>query len=221
MKKKILALAVILAMIVGATNIAMAAQTDGSIVFKDGNVIIKPPPEDPDGPGDPGGTDYENFFFTHNVAKNLYFGTHDLTVFGKFDSAQPINNPELDESDYATTEVGMYTGAEVINQTGTATSISVSISEFMVGTAPSLAGATFELVKEAVIAEGAGPGVGTGYEMPEKVSLMPGGAVAKAITVDSGREVKAAWYGVLTTLPGSAAPGTAQATLTWTAGNVA
>ena len=205
MKKKVLALAVILAMIVGVTNIAMAADTtSGSIKFKTGSVIINPPPEDTT---DPGGTDYNRFFFTHNVKKNLYFGMHELTVYGAFNSA--------DEGQ--TSDVGMYTGAEVINPTETTTSISVEISRFKVnGTgSETLAGAELKLVAKAAMAAGGG----TPYDLKTNVVLMPilnDGSAMKVLTVDSGREVKAAWSGVLTTQAGSAVLGTAQATLTWT-----
>jgi len=206
MRKKILALAVILALVVGATNVAMAANTNGSIEFESKGVIINEPPEETI---DPGGTDYNKFFFANNVKKNLYFGQHDLTVYGVFDSANTDQ----------TTPVGMYTGAEVINQTATATSISVEISTFKIdGTGPeTLAGATFKLIKYDVIAEGAGVGVDPGFVMPAQVSLTPGGAGGTAISVDSGRMVRAAWSGELTTLAGTADTGEAQAMLTWTA----
>jgi len=236
MKKKILALAVILAMIVGATNIAIATNTDGSIEFKTGGVIVNPPGDD-DGHGDCeccpdccecGGDcgdgcdcgcpcdckevdDYEHFFITHNVEKNLYFGTHELTVFGKFDSAQPVNGTANDPEGHPTTTDGMYTGVEVINRTEDPAKIMVQISKFQVGGTETLKGATLVLVKEAAMTVGEGtPSVNN------EIELLEPGVDDVALTVGSGRMVKAAWYGVLMTQPGTAAPGEAQATLTWT-----
>jgi len=237
MKKKILALAVILAMIVGATNIAIATDTKGSIEFTGGEIIVNPPhipdSEDPEDPGDCGccpdccecdaeceeecvcdcpcgctcdeKDDYDHFFYKYRVANNLYFGEHDLTVYGDFDSANATQ----------TSLKGMYTGVEVINLKSGTAQLKVKIDAFKVdGTGPvTLAGAELTLMKQAVLAEGGG----TPYTQGDNIVLTPSAGDQNILTVGSGRMVKASWYGILNTLPGTAAPGTAQATLTWTA----
>ena len=230
MKKRTLTLTLVLALLFSITTIAMASSsTDGSITFTDGTVIIIPPgctccpkccdcdcKEDPNNPCDDcpcpctcDDEDYDNFFVRLGVENNLYFGEHALTVFGVFDSANKPGSPQAGENRY-TTDVGKYTGVEIINQTANEASIYVSISVFRIDGVPTLDGAELTLVSESAIAQGDGQA----YTKENEVLLSDEPTVA--LTVNRGREVKAAWYGLLETLPGTAEPGDAQAELTWT-----
>jgi len=239
MKKKTLALVLVLALTLGAATVtlASASNTSGSIDYKPGSVIINPPggetgkdcgcscpdccecdqdcdddcdcgcPCDCNCGGDEG--NYNNFFKTHEVKNDLYFGVHELTVFGTFDSA---NKAELlAEDEHYTTEDGKFTGVEVLNKTADLAKIGIEISPFMTGGVETLEGAELTLMSEAAIALGTTPG---GYDQKTGVELT---ANAKLILeVNSGRQVKAAWYGILVTFAGTATTGKAQATLTWT-----
>ena len=229
MKKRTISLALVLALLFSAATLAMASSTDGSITFTEGTVIINPPgdctccpeccdcdcqhyPHEPcDDCPCPCTCDdetYDNFFARLEVENNLYFGEHLLTVFGLFDSANKAGSPQAGQERY-TTDVGKYTGVEVINQTGGEARIAVEIGSFMIAGEPTLNGAILTLVSEGAIAQGGG----APYSKEAEVRLSS--TASLALTVESGREVKAAWYGRLTTLPGTAAPGMAQAELTW------
>jgi len=224
MNRKLTSLILVLALAFTVPTFAIAADsatgtTDGSIEFESGGFIVNPPgetddnyppdPEDPD-PKDPNPDDpdpdnqYNNFFFFNEVEDNLYFGKHDLSVHGIFDSA----NTEQ------TTSRGKYTGVEVINNTMTNCKVSVSISVFMVDSEPTLEGAELTLVKKATLASGT---TGTAFvQTKTSVPLLTPDASYEILTVLSARAVKAAWSGSLLTLPGTNAPGEAQADLTWT-----
>jgi len=157
------------------------------------------------------------------VAKNLYFGQHALTVFGRFDSANRPGSPQDNEERY-TTGIGEYTGVEVINQTTGTTYIKVSISDFKVGSDVTLGGFELRLMQEAAILRDDSPQGGTeilpgpAFGGGEGFILQANEAAQSILTVESAREVKAAWYGLLDIEPGiSRQVGTAQAILTWTA----
>jgi len=239
MKKQILAIVLALALTIGAATVALAAYTDGSIDFTSGSIIINEPnPDDCDccpiccecdgdcEEGEEGEEgcdcdcpcecncekDYDNFFRKLGVDNNLYFGSHELTVYGTFDSANKPGSPIFGEERF-TTDDGKFTGVEVINKNAETAKISISISEFKdnggVGTT-TLAGAVLTLMSEDAITRGDGDP----YSQGTVVELAPG--VTKPIlSVDSGREVKAAWYGILATEPGTSTLGKAQAVMTW------
>jgi len=244
--KKLIVLILSLALLAGVGSVALANPTDteGSIRFRDGFVIINPPPEPPAndcfccppchtrnaGNGDcdcddpPGtidancpcpctcGTPYDRFFREKRVANDLYFGEHQLTIFGTFDSANRAGSPQENEDRY-TTRTGEYTGVEVINQSPDEAHIGVEISPFTVD-GPSgpvtLAGSTLKLL-EAGAAEKGG---GTPSFQGDGITLT--GASQRILAVGSAREVRAAWSGELLTLVGTSRPGRAQAALTWT-----
>ena len=244
MKRRILALTLILAVVLGVTTFASASNTtptDGKIEYKDGNIIVIPPDEDccpcfgedpcDAGPGcphippcdeecqcpchEPGAEDFRAF----DLGGDLYFGEWTIGRSGKFDSAvigQPghRNNPK---------EInGTHTGIRILNQTSKSAQLDVSISEFIFnGNADTiLAGAELELQSY-----GAAPGwVATnsfGSATKSKVTLIPGENPSTIITTSPGSAIAAAWSGVLDVIPGSAIHlGEAKALLTWTASNV-
>jgi len=233
MKKRTLAIVIALALAIGVATAALAAETDGSIIFESGDVVINEPGSESECGCCPkccpceaeceGECDcdcpcectcpeeYGNYFFRLGVDNDLYFGSHELTVYGTFDSA---NKPERDspqsgEEGY-TTDAGQFTGVEVINYSAAPAKIGVEITGFTVGGSPTLAGAELTLMVEAATALGGG----TPYTQEDEVKLS--GSSTKILSVNSGRAVKAVWSGLLETLPGTAKPGKAQATLTWT-----
>ena len=233
MYRKVFTIALVLAMLLGVANFAVAApaNTDGSIAFEEGGVIIVPPGSEctccrkcctcgckDTGFEDPCDDcpcpcncdeDYDNFFAKLGVENSLYFGEHNLAVFGRFDSANKPGSPKPGDERY-TTDDGEFTGIEVINQLRSEAKVGVQISRFMVGGVETLAGADLTLKSERAIAEGGG----TPYSQKDGVMLT--GDTQEIISVNSGRAVKAAWYGLLDTCAGTAVPGKAQAELTWT-----
>ena len=257
MKRKIFALILAIVMLSGVAIIATADETHGSIEFESGSIIINPPDPPPADDcfccndcactcecqknGGTGSTpsccpctctdkdDYDKFFSKHRVANNLFFGEHELTVFGTFDSANKRNaSNELIHGDHDTTRTGEYTGVEVVNKTGDTAHISVAISEFTVGTSgpTTLTGFELRLMQEAAILrddsqQGGTPiehgfiahGFGGGIDFV----LEAGEPAQRILNVGSAREVKAAWFGLFDIEPGTPRqPGVAQATLTWT-----
>jgi hypothetical protein len=100
----------------------------------------------------------------------------------------------------------------VENQRDVAVRIGVEISSFMIGDAATLHGAVLTLIGAGAYASGGGAAVqGSG------IVLEPDGGTPSAIlTVDRGRLVRAAWYGLLDVAAGTTDPGKAQAVLTWT-----
>jgi len=246
--KKILTVLLALALCFGMSSMTMASPTTtgGSIAFKDGGVIIIPPepepsacpcvcpvccvcPDDCDGVPVSGGgkclrcpcncdDDYEDFFLDLGVKNDLIFGTHNLNIFGKFDSANKPAN--IAAGAHNTGANGQYTGAEVINRSTGNTSIYVDISAFRVGGPTgtvTLAGFELDLVPESAINSA---GLTTGYTQRSSVKLTAAGTSQPVLNVNQGFAVRAAWHGVLTTLQGSAMVGNAQAVLTWTSGVV-
>jgi len=158
--------------------------------------------------------DYDNFFIKLKVDNNLYFGSHELTTYGTFDSANKAGSPQEGEERFTGID-GKFTGVEIINKSAAEAIIGVEITEFTVDSAPTLDGAELTLMDEAAIVLG---GVKEDEEVytQNQVVLLPGEASSSILYVNSGRAVKAAWYGILLTEPGTAIPGKAQATLTWT-----
>jgi len=239
MKRRIAALTLILIMLLGATTLTAAGNTntDGSIEYKDGTVIIIPPDEDccpcfGDDPCDggsecphdpkcedpcqcpchePGAGDFMNF----DLGGDLYFGEWTIGRSGQFDSAvygEPghPNNPRNIS--------GTHTGIRILNQTSQPANIQLSISEFIFNDNPAtiLAGAELELESF-----GTPPGwvatnqLGTASKTP--VTLVPGEAPSTIITTSPGSAIAAAWSGILDVLPGTAIyTGKAQAELFWT-----
>ena len=232
MKKQTLMIILALVLAIGAATAALATETDGSIIFGEGAVVIKPPTL-PDGCGccseccDCGadcevecicdcpcgcdcGYDYDNLFFKLDVDNDLYFGSHELTVYGLFDSANKPGSPIEGEERY-TTEEGKFTGVEVINGSAVEAVIGVRISVFKDNKGVNtLDGAELTLMAEGAAALGGGMACIQGDEV-----LLSHEYSEIILTVDSGRAVKAAWYGLLDTEPGTAVPGKAQATMTW------
>jgi len=235
MKRKLIALTMILALALSLSTLAMAATTDGSIQYKEGGVIIIPPPdcchcygdepcEDKDcdekppcKPGDDGkcGCECHDEFdppkghFEFGVAKNLFFGEHLLGASGDYDSTvygDPTHDQNPDNVE------GRTTGVQITNQMAVPYDILVSVSEFEWETqSGNLNGARLELV-------GAGNWANNGTELSTQngADLTPNTAT-KVITVPSGLSVIAAWSGILDVLPGTAIhTEKAQATLTWT-----
>jgi len=239
MKKRTLALVLVLALTLGAATVtlASAANTNGSIEFESRGVIIIPPgggsgsdcgcacekccesdrycdancncgcPCDCKCGGEEG--EYNNFFNKIGVEKDLYFGSHDLTVFGIFDSANNAGSPQDGQERYTGTD-GKFTGVEVINKTAAQAKVGIEIGPFMVGGVQTLAGAELTLkAKDAVTL-----GATSAYTQGDDIKLT--GSTKLILSVNSGRQVRAAWYGVLETFAGTAVPGKAQALLTWT-----
>jgi len=244
MKRKVLSILVVLALILGTATVAIAAKTDGSIEFKGGGIIIIPPRdcnccpkccdcdcdevvngdcecgcpcpctcEDP----------YDSFFWDNDVERNLNFGTHDMLINGRFDSANKPGSPQAGQDRY-TGEAGKYTGVEVLNKTGQSARVDVSISKFMIDgnpAKPTLDGATLTMMLEKSITDGVFPE--GAYDAKTNVRLETGDALGNSATMlDIGRgvSVKVAWYGILFTAPQTNDPGEAQAILTWDAMNV-
>jgi len=201
MKKRTLALIMVLAMTLGAATVALAETTDGKIQFKADGVIIVPPGGteiDPDG-GD--SKDYKDFEF----GGNLYFGEWNIGSFGKY----------LSRNETAGT--GEFTGVQVVNRTvGTAT-IEVTVSEFKYGLSGNhkvLTGAELTLIaKDKQVGAGF---LNSAATQMAKGTFVPGEA-ATVLTTPAGSRVKASWTGELTVPPGTATQvGDVQATLTWT-----
>jgi len=156
MKKKIISLTIILAMILGASAIAMAndsADTQGEIRFKDGEIIILPPGEDCchcycpdcgdgcakcDGPCPGGCSDPEK---PHGPGEPCDCPCHDATSqFKNFNVGENLffstwtigRGGIFDSFDEAqTTAAGKTTGVQVINQTSGIAKISVEVSQFV------------------------------------------------------------------------------------------
>jgi len=229
MQKKTIALFLALAMMLGAATVALAADTttDGSIKFKEGDVIILPPPgpvdpEDPCCPcygQEPGEGcdcpchDYDKYddprddsdFKDFDLGGNLYFGEWTIGAFGDFIS----NDPEFND-----TGKNEFTGIYVINQTPNVAKISVKVSEFKYNATDKLTGAELTLKNEK-IASGAGYDL-IGTEHKEVLLLAPNDTSYNILTVPAGARIKASWFGSLYVPVGSAIyAGTAQAVLTW------
>jgi len=245
MKRKVLSLLLALALILGTAMLASAANTDGSIEFKGGGIIIIPPKDCnccvnccvcdcdalvngndcecgcpcPCTCDDP----YDSFFWDNGVERNLNFGTHDILINGTFDSANKPGSPQNGQDRY-TGEAGKYTGVEVLNKTGRDARVDVSISVFMIDgnpAKPTLDGATLTMKYENSITDGVFPP--DAYNAKTNVVLETGDALGNSGTMlDVGRgvSVKVAWYGILFTAPQTSDPGEAQAVLTWDAMNV-
>jgi hypothetical protein len=239
MKRRIVAIITILVMLIGATTLAAASNTntDGSIEYKDGTIIIIPPGDDccpcfgdepcEGDPGcahdpkcddpcqcpchEPGAGDFRDF----DLGGDLYFGEWTIGRSGQFDSAiygEPshANNPRNIN--------GTHTGIRILNQTAQPAEIKVSIGEFIFNddSETILAGAELELESY-----GESPGwvatnpLGTASKTP--VTLIPGEAPSIIITTSPGSAIAAAWSGILDVLPGTAIhTGKAQADLFWT-----
>ena len=238
MNRKILSIILVLAFAITTSSLALAAEgeepldrgtTEGSIVFEDGEVTINKPGESGDdgkGEGDPNGEDvdkedpnypYDYFFSLNNVKDDLYFGSHDADVYGRFDSA---NTKLHNDNGEDTTVVGKYTGVEVKNQTVSAINVLVSVSAFKTGETPNLAGAELRLVKSSAIASGNPTAGFTQYGAftpePRQDGIEISDDPKLILKVENGRSVKAAWYGLLDVEQGTVVvEGKAQAALTW------
>jgi len=198
MKKRTLALIMVLAMTLGAATVALAETTDGKIQFVNGGVTIVPPgkPEiDPDG-GDSEAYKYFKF------GGNLYFGEWNIGSFGTYASRNE------------TAGTGEFTGVQVVNRTAGTATIEVSVSEFRYGTTgPVLTGAELTLIAKE-------KQVGAGFDIKnvaqeEEVVFSPNTA-ATVLETPAGSRVKASWTGELKVLPGTSIQvGDVQATLTW------
>jgi len=202
MKRRILTLILAIAMLSGVAIIATAdtpGNTQGSIEFRSGSIIITPPDPPPAGdcfccPTCPctcecsGGSDpsccpctcddkddYDNFFRKHRVANNLYFGDHSIMAYGIFDSANKLENSALKYGDHNTTRTGEYTGVEVENQTPGHARITVSISGFIADVSgtptPTLGGFKLRLLPEAAIMR---EGTTSGSPLTGGVEILPG-----------------------------------------------
>ena len=226
MKKKTLALILILALTLSAATVALAAdtKTNGEIKFKDGTVIIIPPtdPTNPccpcfgkpavgscecechqyDDPADP------NAFKNFNLGDNLYFGEWNIGTSGTFDSSNTAQ----------TTTDGTHTGMQVINQTQNPAKIGVQITKFLydTGSKPELVGAELTLnIFEP--AQASANITLAGNAQVGNLKLTPEAAAVLALTTPAGSRVKASWSGSLMVVPGTANwVGSAQAVLTWT-----
>lgn len=217
MKRRITTIGLVLALILSLGTVAFAATTDGSIKFKEGDVIIIPPnccpcfgrdPEngckckchDYDEPGDP--DDYKKF----DMGGNLFFGEWKIGTYGVFNS--------IDKEQ--TTDVGTHSGILVINQTSQESKVEVKITDFFFdrATGKKLDGAELTLMAHE-IAFGLGFGKDDATQ-GNNLTLEPDTGV-QILATAAGSRVKASWYGLLDVLPGTAVhQGTAQATLTWT-----
>jgi len=244
MKRKIVVFTMVLALLIGATLFTASANpsnTDGSIEFKPGDVIIITP-DDPCCPcfgDDPceGGPckhdpdcdepctcichddddDYNEFFLDKGVENDLYFGNHNIREFGRFDSA---NTGLYSDNGLDTTDDGQYTGAEVRNFSGDEFRMGVSVGGFFVGPTPTLLGAELFLVtgdNQAPAAYPLQPGFAHLGSSTVPVAMTGADGNTHVLTIPSGNMVKASWSGLLDTLQGTATPGKAQAELTWTA----
>jgi len=242
--KKVVVFTLVLSLLVGSTLImTSAAQTEGSIIFKATDVTVLTPEgpccpcfeDDPcDGePGckhdpdcdkpcdclchDPDEGDYNDFFKDKEVVNNLFFGTHSIREFGRFDSANTGNH---NDNGLDTTDVGQYTGVEVRNFSGQVFKLGVDVSLFKNAAAQTtLAGAELRLIPAEHAAPEAYPLLGgfeftglagAGKEVPND------GGMLHVLTLPSANMVKASWSGLLDTAQGTADVGKAQAELTWT-----
>jgi len=230
MRKNTIALLLALAITLGAATIALAVdtETDGSIKFKAGDVIILPPhdpydpgtccpcygeePDDCDCPchiydkyADPeDGEDFRDF----DMGGDLYFGEWTIGAHGKFDSR---DNGVPDRK---------FTGVLLINQTAAPATIQVSITKFFYDkTVTELEGAELTLNAHK-LAAGAGynaAAIKASNSLLSSVALEDPLTDYHIITIPAGSRVKASWYGDLDVRPGTAKyAGTAQAALTWT-----
>ena len=240
MKKRILSITIIIAMLLSASIIALAATTDGEIKFKDGDVIILPPgkdcchclgddpcpggcsdPNDPHEPGKPCECpchDASPAYKSFAVENNLYFGEWTIGRGGQFNSANNGHNgTTLD-----TTSAGKYTGVQVINQKSTMATIYVTVDEFKFPNNAPLAGAELDLfARTPNAANGSAPGLvtSTTFGSAAQIATQPfvPGESQQILTAQPGTAVKAAWFGILDVPAGSGNQATtAQALMTWT-----
>jgi len=237
MKKQILSITIVLALIFGVATFAEATgnpTTSGSITFINGGIIVVPSPGFPDGypdtccdcddPQHPegyplcdcpchnnvyaqDGDDYAKFDF----GGNLYFGewfVGDSGVYDSYDVAQ-------------TTAEGTHTGIQVINQTVSTAGISVEISTFNyndIEGKPELEGAELTLMALE-------KAIGAGFDVEDvdiknNVTLIPGTS-ALVLETPAASRVRASWSGELYVEAGAAKHvGRAQAVLTWTSQSV-
>ena len=243
--KKIISITIIITMLLGIATIAMAndsADTEGKIIFKDGEVIVLPPDDECchcycpdcgdgcaecDGPCDgkcgdcddpcdcpchDATSEYKNF----NVGDNLYFSTWTIGRGGIFDS---FNEEQ-------TTAQGKTTGVQVINQTSAVAKISVEVSQFIyedqgailfegITQKPFLKGADLTLEQRGNAASL--PAFSPFVVQGNGIELIPDGAAVQILTTPAGSAVKASWSGLLDVVPGTALwTGAATAVLTWT-----
>jgi len=216
MKKSVIMIIVILAMLFSITLIAIAATTDGTIKFVDGKVTVLPPdcchcvgddpcaggcgnPVDPHAPGQPcncpchdveGNAGYKSF----DIGNNLYFGEWTIGQSGTFDSANV-----LPEAQGGTTSAGTHTGIQVVNMTGSTVKIGVSQDQFEFPDKTPLAGAQLTLNQAgfAVNTE-----FGSATQTATQLLDVNANDGVQMLTVSPGSAVKAAWSGVLDIPPG-------------------
>jgi len=213
MCRKITTIVLVLAMALSLSIIASADQSNGSIEFETGTIVVIPPDccdcygEDPadgctcpchdfDDPDD--SEEYRKF----DLGGDLYFGQWKVGAFGTFYS--------VDQDTHA--------GVQVINQLTQNAYVQVAITEFVYeGTANTLDGAALTL--KALDME-FGAGFGASNADQKDVTLDPEDSAATILMTTAGSRVKASWAGELEVPSGSAVyEGKAQATLTWTTTN--
>jgi len=215
MKKRTFALILVLAMTIGAATVAQAYNTDGSIVFTEGTIVIINPDccpcfgQEIPNPGctcechdfydENDGDDFNNFV---DLGKNLYFGSHEVGSYGVF--------PSVDNGSGA----GRHTGVYVINTMANEQTVSVTVTEFFFGgsTVNKLNGAVLTLLEDDLKF---GNGSGDKFVQEDEIELTPGVA-AQVLSVDPAGKIKATWTGELDIPMGSANRAEqAQAALTW------
>jgi len=247
--RKAIVFTLVIALLIGATlSLTSATKTNGSIDFVVGGVTINPPEgpccpcvgDDPCDAGNGGGggckhdpdcdepckclchdpdeDDYNNFFKDNKVENNLYFGSHSIREHGLFDSA---NTKLYNDNGLDTTDVGMFTGAEVINMSGELFEMGVNVSAFYLnGSATkTLQGAELYLVagdSQAPVNYPLQAGFAHKGSAVTPIATVEDGGTTHVLSVPNANMVKASWSGLLDVVQGTAQAGKAQAELTWT-----
>jgi len=228
--KKVLVFTLVLTILIAATlSMSSANETKGSIIFDPGSVQVISP-DDPcctcsSGPCDCICHDndegiYNDFFKKVNIANDLFFGSHSILDFGRFDSANLAGNP-YSSNGLNTTTTGEFTGVEVKNFSDKPFQLGVEISKFY----RDVSGVKTQTLDGAELRLVAGDSV-----FPASVPMLPGfehvgatpilvpndGGTVRILSVPSANMVKALWSGLLNIEQGTAQSGKAQADLTWT-----
>jgi len=252
--KKILVFTLTLAIIISSTLvITSATNTKGSIDFEAGDTKVITPEgpccpcygEDPCDPDDncthtpdcdrpcdclchdPDEGAYNDFWLTREITDDLYFGSHSIRDFGRFDSRSlsrltnsSLNLNRFSDNGLDSSDVGQYTGVEVKNLSENLFKLGVEVSIFRIGGSggtPTLRGAEIRLVKGESIFPASYPQLPGFVHHGETPILIPNdGGQAMLLEVPSANMVKASWSGLLDIAQGTAEVGKAQAELTWT-----
>jgi len=243
--KKVIVFTLVLTLLIGATLVmTSAANTNGSIEFEAGDVKVITPEgpccpcvDDVPCPGGPCKHDpdckgpcdcichdadegaYNDFFKDVNIANDLYFGSHSILDFGRFDSANLAGNPHSGNG-LNTTTTGEFTGVEVKNFSEKLYQLGVEISNFYrtvngVKTV-TLEGADLYLVAGKNIFPASSPALpGFEHKGSTPIEVPNDGGSVHILSVPSANMVKALWSGLLDIEQGTAQSGKAQAELTW------